>query len=89
MNCEYCHIGHIQSTLVPYLQWLEGQIMVIPNAPAFSCDICGYMEYDGDFVQKLDHLLERFTENIRSHELTRQRSVITESAQWSTSRRSQ
>lgn len=62
MSCEYCHIGHYELSYSPYLHWYHGKIMVIPNAPTYSCDICGHMEYDDKFLQKLNHLLNRFAE---------------------------
>ncbi len=67
MSCEHCRIGHIQSTLTPYIQWLDGQIMIIPNAPASSCDVCGYMEYDAIFIHKLNHLLAQFSKTTPSN----------------------
>lgn len=68
MSCEHCRIGHYQSILTPYIQWLDGQIMIIPNAPALSCDVCGYLEYDAAFIHKLNHLLEQFSRHAPRNE---------------------
>ncbi len=32
--------------------------MVLPNAPAYSCDICGQLQYDEDFLDSMDILLQ-------------------------------
>ncbi len=63
MRCDNCRIGNYQEITTPYIRWANGrQIMIIPNAPAYSCDICGQMEYDPAFIYKLNHLLDRFSE---------------------------
>ncbi len=49
--------------------------MVIPNAPAYSCDICGHMEYDAGFLQKLNHLLNRFADAAQNNTATHPRPV--------------
>ena len=52
--------------------------MVIPNAPAYSCDICGHMEYDAGFLQKLNHLLNRFADEAQNNSATHPRPVTFE-----------
>ncbi|RMH00391.1 MAG: YgiT-type zinc finger protein [Chloroflexi bacterium] len=61
-NCEQCRIGRYRSTCATYVQWHEGQIMVIPNAPAYHCDVCGHFFYDNGFLSKLNYLLDRFAD---------------------------
>lgn len=63
--------------------------MVIPNAPAYSCDICGHMEYDAGFLQKLDHLLNRFADETQNNAVKRPRPVMFEPNLMHTTRRSQ
>ncbi len=75
MSCEYCHIGHYELSYSPYVHWYNGKIMVIPNAPAYSCDICGHMEYDAGFLQKLNHLLNRFADAAQNNTATHPRPV--------------
>jgi len=59
MNCEKCRIGHYHLTSAPYLRWLDDQIMVIPDSPAYACDICDNMVYDANFLDKLQMLLDQ------------------------------
>lgn len=89
MSCEYCHIGHYELTFSSYIHWYKGKIMVIPNAPAYSCDICGHMEYDENFLQKLNHLLNRFSEEGRNSSSTYRQPAVYEPAFMQAARKSQ
>lgn len=89
MSCEYCHIGHYELSYSPYVHLYQGKIMVIPNAPAYSCDICGHMEYDDSFLQKLNHLLNRFADEGQNNVTTYRRSIMVEPSFMQTTRRSQ
>ena len=89
MSCEHCRIGHYEDIFSPYIQWLEGQIMVIPNAPAYSCDICGYMEYDPHFMQKLNQLLSFLTDEETSHGPDYQQPIVMNQSIIAMARRSQ
>jgi YgiT-type zinc finger domain-containing protein len=60
MICEQCRLGRFQPTRTPYLRWLGEHIMVIPDAPAFICDICAQMRYDFGFMSGLQFLLDQF-----------------------------
>jgi YgiT-type zinc finger domain-containing protein len=66
MNCENCRIGRFQPISAPYLRWLGDRIMVIPDAPANTCDICGKMTYDAGFISKLQLLLDQLTDDDES-----------------------
>jgi hypothetical protein len=87
--CEHCRIGHSQQTAVPYIQWLNGQIVVMPDVPAASCDICGYMEYDAGFIQKLDHLLNQLSKPGSGSHAPPRKHLKTEANSWPATRRSQ
>jgi YgiT-type zinc finger domain-containing protein len=88
MSCEYCHIGHYELAYSPYVHWYNGKIMIVPNAPAYSCDICGHMEYDATFLQKLNQLLNRFAEEGQSATGKYKRPAIIEPNYWHAIRRS-
>jgi YgiT-type zinc finger domain-containing protein len=70
MNCEQCRIGQFHPTTAPYMRWHSGSIMVIPDVPAHACDICGEMVYDINFINKLQFLLERLTDEAPLNEAT-------------------
>ena len=86
MNCEQCRIGHYQPIAAPYMRWLDDQIMVIPNVPAYTCDVCGQMQYDADFLQKLQYLLDRLTSDLPASKSATRPSVLEESPGWQPSR---
>ncbi len=88
MKCQHCRIGHYQSIQVPYIQWHNGRILVMPHAPASSCDVCGYMEYDAAFIYKLDYLLDKLSEQSPNLAPKQAHPIFIKSAQWSPTRRS-
>jgi len=51
--CSSCSIGQMRKTRITYFTWLGGQMITVPDFPAWICDICGKREYD---LQALDHL---------------------------------
>jgi YgiT-type zinc finger domain-containing protein len=59
-SCELCRIGHCQPITAPYIYWVDRQVLVLPNAPAFLCDICGQLWYDAHFLNMLDILLNEW-----------------------------
>lgn len=88
MNCENCRIGHFQPISTPYLHWLGEHILLIPDAPAELCDICGEMRYDDGFINNLQFLLDRFAgEDPDSYPVVH-RPTWAESAGWQPPRRS-
>jgi len=88
MNCQHCRIGHYELVTAPYVQWLDGRILVIPDAPAFSCDICGQMEYDYEFMIQLQYLLSRFANEPQNSRQTMRQPVLERPAGWPSTRRS-
>jgi YgiT-type zinc finger domain-containing protein len=72
MNCEKCQIGRYRPTTAPYLRWLGSKIMLIPDVPAHTCDICGDMAYDADFMHRLQLLLDKLISGEPSGQATRQ-----------------
>lgn len=56
-SCELCRIGYSRPITAPYIYWVGKQVLVLPNAPAYLCDICGHLQYDAHFLSTLDILL--------------------------------
>jgi YgiT-type zinc finger domain-containing protein len=61
MNCEECRIGRYQPVNLSYLYPLGQQMVIIPNAPAYVCDVCKSRHYDPYFLETLDFLLTRLS----------------------------
>ena len=57
IRCEDCGIGYYQPQSAPYLLPLGRQMMVIPDAPAYSCDVCGFRAWDEEFLRAIHSLL--------------------------------
>ena len=88
MNCENCRIGHFQPISTPYVNWLGGHILLIPDAPAVRCDICGEMRYDDGFINNLQFLLDQFAGEDRDGDTVVQQPRWKDPTQWQPPRRS-
>ncbi len=44
--CPKCRAGVLRPRELTYFTAVDGQMLVVPNFPAWVCDICGYVEYD-------------------------------------------
>jgi YgiT-type zinc finger domain-containing protein len=42
---------------VSYLNWINGRLIVIPDFPAWICDICGSYEYETSALIELQAML--------------------------------
>ena len=88
MKCQKCQIGRYHPTKAPFLHELNGQIMVLPDAPAITCDICGHTAYADDFLHRMEFLLDRL-EDVNATESYQPASISPkESPVWQTTRRS-
>jgi hypothetical protein len=62
-NCPHCHAGALQRRLVLYAAWHsmpgEGdeQFVLVPNVPAWLCDVCGAKILDADAMARLAPLI--------------------------------
>ena len=61
MKCNQCHIGRYQDRTAPYLEYVLGEILLIPDVPVQVCDICGHLQYDAQFMDILAQLKERLS----------------------------
>jgi YgiT-type zinc finger domain-containing protein len=56
-TCPECHAGLMQKDHVTYLTWLMGELITVPDFPAWICDVCGRCDYDPQAVSRLNILL--------------------------------
>ncbi len=63
LTCEQCRVGRYRPTKAPYLEPINGRIMVVPHVPAQVCDVCGQLVYDIEFMHQLEHLLDEFAKS--------------------------
>jgi len=56
--CHECHAGVLQPRYVAYFTWLGNELVIVPNFPAWVCDVCGKREYDEKAISWLNMLLD-------------------------------
>lgn len=61
--CPHCRVGRYKKSAIPFLQDVEGTPMLLPNMPAFVCDVCGDIEYDPDMMMNLQYLIHQHEVN--------------------------
>jgi YgiT-type zinc finger domain-containing protein len=52
-TCPNCRTGNLQARSVNYANWHAGQYVVVPNMPAWSCDVCALCFVDPEALQRL------------------------------------
>lgn len=85
-RCDICRIGHCQSVKAPYLYWVADRVMVMPNSPAWACDICGQVYFEPAFLIRIERLLQEMESslgNSKANQRVRQREG---SVNWQPSR---
>lgn len=55
--CTECQAGIMHLRFVTYFTWLAEQPIMVPNFPAWICDVCGRREYDEKSLSWLTMLL--------------------------------
>jgi YgiT-type zinc finger domain-containing protein len=55
--CPECQVGIMDLAYVTYLTFRGGEMITVPNFPAWICDVCGRRAYDPDAVSWLNILL--------------------------------
>lgn len=45
-QCPHCQMGIMQIDRQPFLTWINGDLLAIPDFPLWECIVCGYREYD-------------------------------------------
>jgi YgiT-type zinc finger domain-containing protein len=55
--CPECQVGALRPRRASYLTTLDGQLVCVPDFPAWVCDICGRREYDPASLAELQAML--------------------------------
>ncbi len=64
-SCQECRIGHVQAVTLPYIRPVGAYMLVMPNAPALKCDMCGHVYFDDHFEWSMAHMLEQLARTSR------------------------
>jgi len=55
--CEECPAGIMHLHFITYFTWMGEELVMVPNFPAWICDVCGRREYDEKSIAWLTMLL--------------------------------
>ncbi|MCC6499772.1 MAG: YgiT-type zinc finger protein [Anaerolineales bacterium] len=55
--CSHCGAGVMHLRHITYFTWLGGELITVPDFPAWICDVCGRREYDERAITWLTMLL--------------------------------
>lgn len=55
--CPECHGGNVSIQHVAYYTWVSGELITVPDFPAWICDMCGMREYDQRALSWLNIIL--------------------------------
>ena len=55
--CKECQSGKMQLRHLAYLTWLGNELVVVPDFPAWVCDVCGRREDDINALNRLSLIL--------------------------------
>lgn len=55
--CTECQAGILRPRYITYFTWLGDELIIVPNFPAWVCDVCGKREYDQHALAWLQMLL--------------------------------
>lgn len=65
-QCDECLIGRCRPAVLPYLRLFGTHMIVLPNAPASKCDMCGRTDYQPEFLLTMQVMLEEIAKDQRS-----------------------
>ena len=52
-TCPNCRAGKLHRRTINYANWHAGLYVVVPNLPAWSCDVCALCQVDLEALQRL------------------------------------
>lgn len=55
--CPHCQIGHLRAQTAPYVTVEDDLFLSVPDAKLWSCDICGYQEFDDAVLLQVEQLI--------------------------------
>lgn len=55
--CDECQAGMMRLQFITYFTWLTDELIMVPNFPAWICDVCGRRDYDERSIAWLTMLL--------------------------------
>jgi hypothetical protein len=65
-QCDECFVGRCQPAILPYMRMFGMHMIVLPNAPASKCDVCGKVDFQPEFLLTMQVMLEEIAKDQRS-----------------------
>ncbi|HEC22498.1 MAG TPA: type II toxin-antitoxin system MqsA family antitoxin [Chloroflexi bacterium] len=56
-KCEFCHIGTLHARRATYALQVDRHLVILPDVPAWTCDVCGSSGYDAEVIAWIEMLL--------------------------------
>lgn len=56
--CPRCSVGRCHHHSIPFVDMYQGQLLSIPNTPAYICDVCHFAEFERQALELLWEALE-------------------------------
>lgn len=85
-KCEECQIGRCKPVKLTYMRQVGRHMVILPDAPASKCDMCGMTRFDGGFLLTMQILLEKLTDDGRQDGRKKQR-IVDPQLEWTPVRR--
>lgn len=61
--CPRCFIGRLEPKRAAFMSVLRQQLIVLPHTLAYTCDICGFQEFEEVAVELLNEWLSESQSN--------------------------
>jgi YgiT-type zinc finger domain-containing protein len=58
LTCPECQLGILHPRRAVYFNLQDGMPVIVPDFPAWICDVCGRREYDQSALVELEAMLE-------------------------------
>ena len=63
--CPRCQVGSCQRSRAPYLRIHDDMLISVPDMPIWTCDFCGYHEFEQEGISWLDTQLRQGASDVR------------------------
>lgn len=63
VKCEECQVGRCQPVALTYMRQAGSHMVILPNAPANKCDMCGCVNFDPGFLLAMQSMLEKLAKD--------------------------
>jgi len=77
-ECPRCQIGFCKPHAVTFARIHNGHVVSAPHTPRYTCDICGYQEFEPEALERLLRLVGESLKKPAQHTRRRPAALPTE-----------